>query len=99
MRFTEPPISLVPSPVDSRVAGPDNSIQANHTMSEVQISVRENGPLLVSGPIELTDGNGNAFDLGDKETIALCRCGASASRPFCDGSHRDCGFESAETAS
>jgi CDGSH-type Zn-finger protein len=51
------------------------------------------------GRVAKVCGNGNAFDLGDKETIALCRCGASASRPFCDGSHRDCGFESAETAS
>ncbi len=92
---------LVSCPVRLPVASPAPTTQsgANHTMSEVQISVRENGPFLVSGPIELTDGNGSAFDLGDKETIALCRCGASANRPFCDGAHRDCGFESAETAS
>ena len=68
-------------------------------MADVQINTKENGPFLVSGLVELTDANGDAFDLGDKETIALCRCGASANRPFCDGSHRDCGFESAETAS
>jgi len=68
-------------------------------MADVQINTKENGPFLVSGLVELIDANGDAFDLGDKETIALCRCGASANRPFCDGSHRDCGFESAETAS
>ena len=70
----------------------------NHTMADVQISVRENGPFLVSGPVELTDSNGDAFDLGEKDSCALGRCGAAANRPFCDGSHRDCGFESAETA-
>ena len=68
-------------------------------MADVQITTKQNGPLLVTGLGELTDANGDAFDLGDKETIALCRCGSSANRPFCDGSHRDCGFESAETAS
>ena len=71
-------------------------------MAEIQITTRENGPFLVSGLesglLALTDINGEAYDLGDKETIALCRCGASANRPFCDGGHRDCGFESAETA-
>ena len=67
-------------------------------MADVQIGVRENGPFLVSGPVELTDANGDAFDLGEKDSFALCRCGASDNRPFCDGNHRDCGFESAETA-
>lgn len=61
-------------------------------MTDVVIKVRENGPLLVTGPITLTDHLGNAFDLSGKENVALCRCGASQNRPFCDGSHRDCGF-------
>jgi len=67
-------------------------------MADVQITTKQNGPLLVTGLVELTDANGDAFDLGDKETIALCRCGSSANRPFCDGSHRDCGFDASETA-
>ena len=67
-------------------------------MADVTISTRENGPLLVSGPISLVDHEGNAFDLGDKDTIALCRCGASSNKPFCDGSHKTCGFQSSETA-
>ena len=67
-------------------------------MADVQINIRANGPFVVTGVVELTDVNGDAFDLGGKESFALCRCGAAASRPFCDGSHRDCGFESAETA-
>ncbi|MEO1980971.1 MAG: CDGSH iron-sulfur domain-containing protein [Fuerstiella sp.] len=68
-------------------------------MSDVKFNVRDNGPLLVSGPITVEDADGNSFDLGGKETIALCRCGASEKRPFCDGAHNRCGFESAERAS
>ncbi len=68
-------------------------------MADVTIKTRENGPLLVTGSVTLTDHEDNAFDLAGKDTIALCRCGASKSKPFCDGSHRDCGFEAAETAS
>jgi CDGSH-type Zn-finger protein len=67
-------------------------------MSEVKISCRENGPLLITGPVALVDHLGNQYDLGGKDTIALCRCGASENRPFCDGSHKSCGFVSNETA-
>jgi CDGSH-type Zn-finger protein len=68
-------------------------------MSEISIKTRDNGPFLVTGPISLTDQEGNEFDLGGKETIALCRCGASKNRPFCDGAHNQCGFSAAERAS
>jgi len=68
-------------------------------MSEVAIRMCPNGPLLVEGSIELTDSDGNAFPLAaDKPAIALCRCGDSKNRPFCDGSHKSCGFESDEKA-
>lgn len=66
-------------------------------MSDVVIKTRENGPLLVSGQISLCDHLGNKFDLTGKENVALCRCGASQKRPFCDGSHKNSGFQSAET--
>ena len=66
-------------------------------MSEVKIRLRDNGPFVVEGPVSIVDAEGNAFEINpDKPAIALCRCGASANRPFCDGSHRDCGFESRE---
>ncbi len=68
-------------------------------MADVEISARENGPFLITGSVKLADSEGNAFDLGGKETIALCRCGASANRPFCDGAHKTCGFVSNEKAS
>lgn len=68
-------------------------------MADITIKTRENGPLLVTGPVTLTDHEDNAFDLEGKDMIALCRCGTSKNKPFCDGSHRDCGFEAAEMAS
>lgn len=68
-------------------------------MSDVTIKARENGPLLVTGPFKLIDHLGNAFDIAtDKDAVALCRCGQSKKRPFCDGSHRNCGFVAGETA-
>lgn len=67
-------------------------------MTTVTITTRENGPLLVSGPATVIDHQGNTFDLAGKETFALCRCGQSKNRPFCDGSHKSCGFIAAELA-
>ncbi|MEX0866669.1 MAG: CDGSH iron-sulfur domain-containing protein [Pirellulales bacterium] len=68
-------------------------------MSEVTIRCRENGPFVVEGPVKLIDHLGNPFTAGgDKPAIALCRCGQSKNRPFCDGSHKGCGFVAAELA-
>lgn len=68
-------------------------------MADVKIKVRPDGPLLVEGEFELLDPEGNAFPLdSSKPAFALCRCGASANAPFCDGSHKTCGFESKVTA-
>lgn len=66
-------------------------------MADVRITVRPNGPYLVKGPIELIDGDGNTFVV-KKETIALCRCGGSANKPFCDGTHSSIGFAAATAA-
>ena len=64
-------------------------------MSQVKVSIRDNGPLLVSGPIEVVDGEGKPLPISaDKSVIALCRCGASANKPFCDGAHKGAGFAS-----
>ena len=63
-------------------------------MSDVTIALREDGPMLITGPVKLTDHEGKEFDLGGKETIALCRCGATANGPFCDGAHKAAGFKS-----
>lgn len=63
-------------------------------MSQVKIDLRENGPILISGPVTLHDTQGNVYDLTGKANIALCRCGMSSRKPFCDGTHKTCGFES-----
>ena len=69
-------------------------------MADTTIRMRPNGPFLVEGPFTLTDSDGNEFDIPkEKSAIALCRCGASANRPFCDGAHKQSGFESDEKAS
>ena len=66
-------------------------------MGEVKIRMRPNGPLVIEGPFELVDSRGQSFLIpADKPAIALCRCGHSARRPFCDGAHKNCGFESDE---
>ena len=67
-------------------------------MSEPKIVVRNSGPLLVTGVRLIEDVDGNPFRTDDKETVALCRCGASGNRPFCDGSHRECGFDAVDRA-
>ncbi|PWI58396.1 CDGSH iron-sulfur domain-containing protein [Sulfoacidibacillus thermotolerans] len=54
-------------------------------MSDVKISIRDKGPYLVSGTVELVDAEGNRFET--KEQFALCRCGHSHNKPFCDGAH------------
>ena len=63
------------------------------------IRCRENGPLVIQGPVRVVDHLGNPFQPPPgKDLIALCRCGQSRNKPFCDGSHRGCGFRAPETA-
>jgi CDGSH-type Zn-finger protein len=68
-------------------------------VAEVEIKTRENGPYRVTGPIRLIDADGNEFDLSEvRQPIALCRCGGSTTKPFCDGTHSKIGFQAAERA-
>ena len=68
-------------------------------MAHVEIKTRENGPYRIRGPITLIDADGNEFDLAEQgDTIALCRCGGSTTKPFCDGTHSKIGFAAAERA-
>lgn len=66
-------------------------------MSEVVIKVRESGPYRITGPITLVDADGTAYELPG-ENVALCRCGGSKTKPFCDASHRENGFCATERA-
>ena len=69
-------------------------------MSEpIVIRCRENGPLVVHGPVKIVDHLGNEFTPPPgKENIALCRCGHSATKPFCDASHKASDFRSCPRA-
>jgi len=59
----------------------------------IVIRCRENGPLVIQGPVRVVDHHGNEFaPPPGKESLALCRCGQSKNKPFCDGSHRASGF-------
>jgi CDGSH-type Zn-finger protein len=64
----------------------------------VEIKVRDNGPYKVTGPVRLIDVEGHAFVLPEGKALALCRCGRSQTKPFCDASHKTSGFESCERA-
>jgi CDGSH-type Zn-finger protein len=62
-------------------------------VADVTVTVGKNGPYLVKGPIEIMDPDGNRFRV-EREAIALCRCGGSSIKPFCDGTHARIGFQS-----
>jgi CDGSH-type Zn-finger protein len=63
-----------------------------------KITIKNNGSIRVEGEFELFDISGKKFELAGRTSISLCRCGASNDKPFCDGSHRNCGFQSVITA-
>ena len=60
------------------------------------ITARKNGQYIEKGRVEVRDADGNVYPA--KETVALCRCGASTKKPFCDGTHSKVGFQAAEQA-
>ena len=61
----------------------------------VTITIRDNGPLLVDGEFRLVDAQGNEVPIQKR---ALCRCGGSTNKPFCDGTHSRIGFAASEAA-
>ena len=77
--------------------GENRWMEANPSEAVV-IKVRTNGPYKVTGPVTLIDADGNEYELPDGDAIALCRCGASTTKPFCDKTHSRIGFEAAERA-
>jgi CDGSH-type Zn-finger protein len=67
-------------------------------MSEVEITVRANGPYKVTGPVRIVDAEGVEFEFPPGTAVALCRCGHSQTKPFCDASHRRVGFVADDSA-
>ena len=57
-------------------------------MTKTKITINNNGSLKVDGDFEIVDMNGNAYGLQGRTIVSLCRCGRSANKPFCDGSHK-----------
>lgn len=82
----------------------------DHKKSEPRVVVSQNGPYIVSGGVPLskqtiaTDAGGDSEDWKESGTFppaekyALCRCGQSKKKPFCDGTHAKIGFDGSETA-
>ena len=68
-------------------------------MADVNIEIRENGPMRVTGPITITDKDGKEYSIPEGQWASLCRCGHSGKKPFCYSSHRDAGFEAESVAS
>jgi len=62
-------------------------------MAGTKITPTNNGPLRVEGDFEIVDPQGKAFGLAGRTTLSLCRCGHSANKPFCDGTHNKIGFQ------
>jgi CDGSH-type Zn-finger protein len=58
-----------------------------------KIILQNNGSIRIEGDFEILDPEGRPFGLAGRTAISLCRCGHSANKPFCDGSHKRVGFE------
>jgi CDGSH-type Zn-finger protein len=67
-------------------------------MSDVTVTVTDNGPYKVTGGIALLGADGEPVPGGERDPIFLCRCGGSSNKPFCDGTHSKIGFEGAMAA-
>jgi 3-phenylpropionate/trans-cinnamate dioxygenase ferredoxin subunit len=79
----------------------NNGARLRRKFVALEIVAKPNGPYAISGDLSLLrlqDGAGNLYNLEGKKRIFLCRCGASVTKPFCDGQHTKIGFQAAEQA-
>jgi Iron-binding zinc finger CDGSH type/Divergent 4Fe-4S mono-cluster len=79
-------------PTDALRYRPGPELPDEEPASPTTIEPRPNGPLYVRGRIQIVDRHGDV--IGEETRVALCRCGASANKPFCDNSHRRIKFRS-----
>jgi CDGSH-type Zn-finger protein len=81
-------------------AAPDVALQQAPLANTpaVTIKVRRDGPLLITGAVRIVDPQGGEWQIPDGPNVALCRCGHSAQRPFCDGRHRELKFAADDRA-
>jgi len=61
-------------------------------MAGAKITINNNGSIRVEGEFEIVDPEDRQFGLAGRTVVSLCRCGHSANKPFCDGSHKTCNF-------
>lgn len=67
----------------------------------IRATFTPDGPIALMGDLsqlELVDPTGQKIDISGEKRIYLCRCGASVTKPFCDGHHSEIGFQAAEAA-
>jgi CDGSH-type Zn-finger protein len=67
-------------------------------MADPTIKIIPNGPYRLTGPTKIFDPQGNEVLIEDGRAVSLCRCGASANKPYCDGTHGRIGFQGSESA-
>jgi CDGSH-type Zn-finger protein len=58
------------------------------TMASTKLTINNNGSVKIDGDFEIVDMQGNAYGLQGRTVVSICRCGLSANKPFCDGSHK-----------
>ncbi len=74
-------------------AQPEGGGAAVQPPPAIVIRCRENGPYVIQGPVKIVDHLGQELaPPPGKPLVALCRCGASKNKPFCDGSHKETEF-------
>ncbi len=74
---------------DGAALGTHNATEPSGEISALTVALAENGPLLFRGPVTITAADGST---STTEKCALCRCGHSNNKPFCDGTHKEIGF-------
>lgn len=75
----------------SDIAPKDDAVALEARDGELAVKPVKDGPLMVMGNLEIVSGSGRKITSGKR--FAMCRCGASKNKPFCDGSHKEFGFE------
>ncbi|HEV2064336.1 MAG TPA: CDGSH iron-sulfur domain-containing protein [Thermoanaerobaculia bacterium] len=67
-------------------------------MADITVKCTPNGPYRVNGPFQVADPKGNVVSIEEGRSVSLCRCGGSANKPYCDGTHGRIGFHADEAA-
>ncbi len=75
--------------VDAGLLPGDAESNGSMGAGSLVITLKPNGPLKCAGPMKISGAEGR---IRESDDICLCRCGGSATKPFCDGTHRKIGF-------